>query len=178
MDLAKYLAIKGEYDRFYTWLLSRGRLPLKDTGVGYWGIAVADDIYDLFKRLELNRCRNMIDIGSGDGKVALIASLFTKATGIEIDEELHNKAVEIKNKLKIKAKLLLGDYHDHDLAKYDLVFYHPDHANHRLELKLLEELKGKLILYGGHNHPTSLKHEMTFIANTTPVSIFVQRKLE
>lgn len=178
MDLAKYIAIKEEYDRFYAWLLSRGRLPLKDTGAGYWGMAVADDIYDLFKRLEVEKCRSMIDIGSGDGKVVMIASLFTKATGIEMDEELHNKAVEIRDKLKIKAGLVQGDYHDHNLGRYDLVFYHPDRANHRLELKLLQELKGRLILYGAHHHPTSLQHEMTFMAKTTPVSMFGPRVLE
>lgn len=79
MKLAKYLAIKSEYERFYHDLLSAGRLPLKDTGEGYWAMAVADDVYELFKRMNLQEYKSFIDIGSGDGKVALIAALFTKS---------------------------------------------------------------------------------------------------
>jgi protein-L-isoaspartate O-methyltransferase len=177
MNLGRYLAVKSAYDSFYASLLSRGRLPVKDTGVGYWGMSVADDIYSLFNRIRLHEYKNFIDIGSGDGKVVLIASLFTKATGVEIDDELHQKALQIRDNLKLKAEFIKGDYHDINLRKYDLVFYHPDSNNHRLELKLMEELKHRLILYGPHYHPTSLQHEMTFIANTTPVSVFLPRRL-
>lgn len=175
MSVAKFLKIKSEYDRYYRYLLSRGRLPLKDTGVGFWGMAVADDIYTLFKRIRLGSHKNFIDIGSGDGKVVMIASLFTNATGIEIDNELHEKAMEVKKSLKLKARLLQGDYHEHSLKKYDVIFYHPDGLNHKLELKLMDELKGKLILYGPHDHPTSLQREMSFIAHTTPVTIFSKK---
>lgn len=178
MSLSRFLAIKSEYERFYNQLLSRGRLPLKDTGVGYWAMSVADDLYSLFKRINLSQYKNFIDLGSGDGKAVLVASLFTNASGIEIDKELHEKAVEICKKLKLKAKLMHGDYHDVNLKKYDMIFYYPDSANHKLELKLMNELKGKLILYGPHNHPTSLNREMSFIANTTPVTIFSRTALE
>jgi len=40
----------------------------------------------------------------------------------------------------------------------------------------MDELKGRLILYGAHYHPTNLQLNMSFIANTTPVSIYVPRK--
>jgi hypothetical protein len=166
MKLAKFLAIKSEYERFYNDLLSQGRLPLKDTGEGYWAMAVADDVYELFRRLKLQRYKSFIDIGSGDGKVVLIASLFTRATGIEVDDK----------KLKLISILLHGDYHELDLRAYDLIFYHPDHHNHRLELKLMEELQGKLVVYGGLYHPTSLQREMHFIANTTPVTVFGRKE--
>ena len=178
MHFARFLTIKGAYDQLYTSMLARGKLPLKDTGVGYWSMAVADDIYTLFQRIKLQDSKNFIDIGSGDGKVVMIASLFTKASGIEIDSELHEKALKVRDKLGLKAKLVKGDYHDLDLSKYDVIFYHPDHANHKLELKLMDELKGKLILYGPDNHPTSFQREMSFIANSTPVSIFVPRRFE
>ncbi|MFH0977730.1 MAG: class I SAM-dependent methyltransferase [Candidatus Woesearchaeota archaeon] len=172
MNLAKFLSIKSEYDKFYNQLLSRGRLPLKDTGVGYWSMSVADDLYTLFQRLRLQNYKRFIDIGSGDGKAVMVASLFTSATGIEIDKELHDKAQEIKKRLKIKANLLNGDYHEHNLKNYDIIFYYPDSLNHKLELKLANELNGKLIVYGPHYHPTMFKHDMSFIAHSTPVSIF------
>jgi len=175
MQLSKFLQIKSEYDKFYHQLLAKGRLPLKDTGFGYWAMACADDIYPLFKRIRLEKAKNFLDLGSGDGKVVMIASLFTKSTGIELDKELYDKSVEIKDKLGVKARLLNTDYHSHDLSKYDWIFYHPDQQNHKLEAKMMKELKGKLIVYGGHHHPTSLKREMSFMAETTPVTIFGNR---
>jgi hypothetical protein len=57
-----------------------------------------------------------------------------------------------------------------------MIFYHPDHMNHRLEIKLMKELKGRLILYGQHYHPTSLNREMSFIANSTPVTVYSAKK--
>lgn len=59
-----------------------------------------------------------------------------------------------------------------------MIFYHPDHHNHKLELKLMEELKGKLVVYGGLYHPTSLQRDMHFIANTTPVTVFSRKEHE
>ena len=47
----------------------------------------------------MKRFNRFIDLGSGDGKVALIASLFCRqAEGIEIDDELFGKSLEMKEK--------------------------------------------------------------------------------
>ncbi len=171
--LAKYTVIKDAYDKFYNELLASGRLPLKDTGEGFWGIAAADDLIHLFKKINLDSHKSFLDLGSGDGKVVMIASLFTNATGIEIDRELHDKAVEIKNKLGLKkASLINGNYMDHDLSKYDVVFINPDKRMTQLEPKLLRELKGKLVVYNHLFHPEVLRKEMEFVAHTTPVAIF------
>ncbi len=175
--LAKYIQIKSEYDKFYNRLLSQGRLPIKDTGVGYWGISVADDLFELFKRIKLDKHKNFLDLGSGDGKVVMIASLFTKATGIEADEELHNFAKEIKKKLKTmagKASLINENFYDHDISKYDVIFYNPDQNPEKISPKFSKELKGKLIVYGPHFHPENLKKETSFFANTTQVTIYTK----
>jgi hypothetical protein len=99
MSISKFQQIKEEYERFYNHLLSRGRLPLKDTGAGYWAMSVSDDLWHLYRKLDLSKYKNFIDIGSGDGKAVAVASLFTKATGIEIDKELQDKAEEIRDRL-------------------------------------------------------------------------------
>src|SRR3989338_7922035 len=92
--------IRKEYDNFYRELLRKGKLPMWSTEKGFWNAAIADEVYEAFKKIKLNQFRNFLDIGSGDGKVVLIASLFCQnAEGIEIDEFLHNKAIDMQRKL-------------------------------------------------------------------------------
>ena len=96
-----FVQIKKEYDAFYRDILKNGRLPMWSTAKGFWNAAIADEVYKSFKKLRLNKFKNFLDIGSGDGKIVLIASLFCQnAEGIEIDGFLHNKAVEIQKKIQ------------------------------------------------------------------------------
>ena len=145
------------------------------TAKGFWNAAIADEIYQSFKKIKLNQFKNFLDIGSGDGKVVLIASLFCKnAEGIEIDKFLHNKAVEIKNKFKIDNAFFHNkDFFEHDFSKYDILFLAPDAPLERgLENKLLKEMKGKLIHYGHHFHPRFLKREDSFMVNGDILSLY------
>jgi protein-L-isoaspartate O-methyltransferase len=171
--IPQYHEIKSAYDRFYNSLLSEGKLPLKDTGKGFWGISTADDVFHLFKSMKLGKYRSFIDLGSGDGKVVLIASLFTKATGIEFDSDLVGHSERIRDKLGLNAKFIKGDFLEHSLKGHDFIFINPDQQMKDLEPKLFTELKGKLVVYGPHYHPKMLKKEARFIANTTPVSVYV-----
>ena len=96
MNSILFAQIKKEYDNFYRSLLRSGKLPMRSTSKGFWNAAISDEVYEAFKRIGLHKFKNFLDIGSGDGKVVLIASLFCEnAEGIEIDNFLHNKAVEI-----------------------------------------------------------------------------------
>ena len=58
--IAEYMKIKDEYDKFYNDLLADGKLPLRATEKGFWGIAVADDIIELFKKLNLKKAKNFL----------------------------------------------------------------------------------------------------------------------
>jgi len=142
----EFQQIKQKYDEFYNFLLKRGQLPIKDTGVGFWGISVGDEIFELFKRIHLEKFKHFIDLGSGDGKVVLIASLFTDATGIEYDKWLHESAVDIQKKLShiprvSKATFTRKNFTDHSITDYDIVFVNPDKPLHKgLENKLMLEL--------------------------------------
>jgi SAM-dependent methyltransferase len=168
--------IKKEYDDFYKSLLKQGKMPVRDTEVGIWGISEADNIFNFFKKIKLQKYKNFLDLGSGDGKVVLIASLFTNATGIEFDKELHDKAFEIREKLELKCNLIQGDFLNYDWSKYDLIFINPDKGFHKgTEDKLLKELKGKLYVYNFVFEPRFLKKGKKYWFNETPVTVYTRK---
>lgn len=169
----KFGEIRKKYYEESRRLLKKGKLPLRETSKGFWGSAVLSEVFTLFKKIDLSKYKNFIDIGSGDGRVALIASLFTNAAGIEIDKDLHEKALEMKKKVKSKAEFIHGDFFDHDLSKYDVVFCFPDKPLHYgLEEKLLEELNGKFILYGPNIYPVKLREELKLNIDGTDIRVF------
>ncbi len=175
MKPRKFKAIKEEYDNFYSSLLKKGSLPMRSTELGFWNAAISQEVYDAFKRLNLQKFNNFIDLGSGDGKITLIASLFCKESeGVEIDEELHDKALEMQKKLKIQnAAFHNNDFADHSIRNYDVVFINPDKPMERgTEKKLSDELNGKLIVYGHHFHPSKLRKEKSFLVDNTLVSLY------
>ncbi|NQV08264.1 class I SAM-dependent methyltransferase [Candidatus Woesearchaeota archaeon] len=171
--------IKQKYEEFYQELMKKGRLPIKDTGVGFWGAAVIDEVFEIFNKIELGKFKHLLDIGSGDGKVVMIASLFgVKATGVELDQELFKKSMEIKNHFSKRkhaknVEFHNKNYYEHDFTPHDILFINPDIPFHRgLENKLLREMKGKLLLYGSHYYPSYLKKEQSFAVNGTEVSVY------
>ena len=168
-------SIKSEYDGFYRDLLGQGRLPLKDTKVGFWGAAITDEAFAALRKIGLTKSTTFLDLGSGDGKIALLAALLCKeAHGVEYDEELFKKSLEVAQKLGIgNVKFFNYDFFDHPLEGYDVVFIHPDKPMSRgVEQKLKNELQGKLVVYGHHFHPTSFKRRMKFNSGDTLVSVY------
>lgn len=175
----KFSEIKEQYDGFYKSLMQQGRFATKDTGIGFWGPSIADEVYQAFKKLGLHKYKNFLDLGSGDGKIALIASLFCKNShGIEYDQELHKKAIEIQKRLKLRnVKLVNDDFMDYNISKHDIIFCSPDKPMERgMGKKLEKELKGKLILQGHHFHPTNLTKEKSFRVNDMLFTLYSRRK--
>ena len=167
--------IKNGYDEFYKDMLRNGRLPLRSTTNGFWGGVIADEVYEAFKRINLHKHRSFIDLGSGDGKAVLIAALFCKrAVGIELDNNLFRKSLEMQRKLRIPNAIFYNsDFYDHPISEFDVVFTYPDAPMHRgLEKKLLNELRGKLIHYGHHFHPEHLKAEDRFLVNGNLFTVY------
>lgn len=164
--------IKEKYDRFQSFLLKNGKLPARDTGIGYWGVTPLSELYEFFKRFNIGQYKSFIDIGSGDGRVVLLASLFgITAHGIEYDEWLSNSALMIRRKLDMpyfsNTKLMHDDFMKHDISRYSLVFTHPDKPFFRdgFEAKLLRELSGRLIVHGWEFHPQNMKRIEDHIIN-------------
>src|SRR3990167_2700826 len=174
-----FVQIKKEYDYFYREILKNGRLPMWSTEKGFWNATISDEIYEAFKKIGLNESSGFLDIGSGDGKVVLIASLFCQnAEGVEIDKFLHSKSMEIKEKFDIKnVNFRCRDFFEHDFSEYDFLFLAPDAPLERkLENKLLKELNGKLIHYGHHFQPKFLKKGQSFLVNGNLISVYSNQK--
>ena len=175
--------IKQAYDNFYRQLLGQGRLPVKDTGKGFWGASVSDEVFQSLKKIKAERFKTFFDLGAGDGKVVLIASLFgLKSRGLEIDKELVWHANRIKASLGHipqlgNAEIIHGDYDGHHLGEYDLVYCNPDRPFHRgLDKKLAGEMKDEalLLVYGFEYQPNQLKKINSFNINGTHIGVFMK----
>ncbi len=177
MKSKQFEMIREEYNSFYRSLLKKGMLPMRSTNLGFWNAAISDEVYAAFKKLNLQRFKKFIDLGSGDGKITLIASLFCKeAHGVEIDDDLFKKSLEVKTKLGFKnVQFYNNDFFEHPIDKYDIVFINPDKPIERgLEKKLLKELKGQLILYDHHFHPSQLIKKHSFLVDSTLITVYAR----
>ncbi len=82
----------------------------RPTARGLWAPADCAEVGELFARLRLGGCRRFLDLGSGDGRVVMLASLFTRAEGVEIDRALCARARAISAALGLKrASFAEGD---------------------------------------------------------------------
>jgi 16S rRNA A1518/A1519 N6-dimethyltransferase RsmA/KsgA/DIM1 with predicted DNA glycosylase/AP lyase activity len=74
---------------------------------------------------ELKRGEKMFDLGSGDGRIVIMAAekFGADATGVELDEKLHRESsARIRTmKLENRARIVLGDVLKHDYSSADLV---------------------------------------------------------
>ena len=174
-----YQHLKSEYDSFYSEIMRKGKLPMWSTQTGFWNASLSDEIFAAFKKLNLNEFKNFLDLGSGDGKVTMLAGLFCEnAEGVEIDPMLHLKAIEVKNKFNARnVHFHNKDFMHHDLKDYDAIFISPDAPLERgVERKLLQELNGKLILFGNHFHPKILQKEKGFRGTHNLVAVYSNLK--
>jgi SAM-dependent methyltransferase len=164
-------AISERYTEFERFLLQNGMTITKDTDVGVWGVTHVTDLRDVFTRINLQDHKHFLDLGSGDGRAVLLASLFgVKATGIEYDSWLVNTSLDIKRKLKIphfeNVTLKQDDFMTLDFKNFDIVYISPDKPFFRgLGNKLQKELRGKLIVQGYEFQPTNLELQHEWIIN-------------
>jgi len=172
-------AIKQKYSDFNNFLLAKGVLPARDTIIGYWGVTPLDETHELFHRINLGSHKSFVDLGSGDGRIVLLAALFgVKAHGIEFDSWLTNTSIIMKHKISLPdfstVKFLQDNFMDHNLSQYDVVFVSPDKPFHRkgLERKLQRELNGKLIVHGWEFHPKDLQKSEEHIINGEKFCIY------
>jgi predicted RNA methylase len=88
----------------------------------------------------------MFDLGSGDGRLVIMAAQKFKAdaTGIEIDEKLYEESTEAirKAKLQAKARIVLGDILKQDFSNADLLtVYLLPGSNDKIRPMLEKQLK-------------------------------------
>lgn len=155
--------------------LKKGKGLVYKTEKGIYGTTDVDAIFKFFQDIHLETCKSFIDLGCGDGRVVLIASLFTKAKGIEFDSELIEKAKEIRDSLGMKCDLLRGDYMKQDISDCDVVFMNPDHEFHDIDDKLKRELKGTLYIYNEIFAPNLLKKGKKFWPSQVPIITYTSK---
>ncbi|MBW2966811.1 methyltransferase domain-containing protein [Candidatus Woesearchaeota archaeon] len=162
----KFELLKQKYEEFYSLFYAKGKIPMGDTEKGIWGAAMTDHVFEFFNKINLGKSKTFIDLGSGDGKVVLIASLFgVKATGIEFDKDLIDASIKIRDELELSADFIQGDFLKQDLSRYDVIFINPDkNFEYKLENKLLKEMKSKskLFVYNNIFLPKILKKGKTY----------------
>jgi protein-L-isoaspartate O-methyltransferase len=104
-------------------------------------------IVDKMLRLgELKKGETMFDLGSGDGRIVIMAAqkFGANATGVEIDESLHKQSsAEIRRlKLTDRARIILGDVTRQDYSTADLLtVYLLPNSNSKIRPMLEKQLK-------------------------------------
>lgn len=175
--LATFKRIKEYYDALDREGLRHGKLPMHTTEFGFWGTTNMNDAYTFFSRIRLDRFKGFVDLGCGDGRVILIASLFTNAVGVEGDKELvdiGNKAiVELAIPSGFAATLKHKNYYEEDLSRYEVIFMFPDRRFDAVMMgKLLKEFKGYLFVYNRVHSPPQIKAGKTYWIDQMPVASF------
>ena len=165
----KFTEIQEEYDKIDSDFKKKNKV-VYGTQKGIYGAVKCKRLFDFFKEIELDKYERFIDLGSGDGRAVLIASLFTDATGIEFDDDLAKRSEKVAEKLGLSCKFICGDFLEEDLTKYDFIFINPDQEFSKgLDKKLSEELKGVLFVNNNIFLPSKLKKGKSYWYEQMPM---------
>lgn len=132
-------------------------MPYALTSGGAWAASRPVHVFRFFELVGLESYRRVFDLGSGDGIVTHVASLFTSATGIEIDEALCGSARRISKRLNLPhpVRFLCEDFTKSDLSSADCLYIYPDKPVQVLERRL-GDWQGTVLIYGPHFKPLTL----------------------
>ncbi|MBN1646219.1 class I SAM-dependent methyltransferase [Candidatus Woesearchaeota archaeon] len=174
----KFLDIVKAYHEYEKELVDFGKPIVRHTEIGFWGTADMHDCHSFCKKLDLiAKQKRFLDLGCGDGRIVLIASLFTEAVGADLDKELVDKGLEIMKKLNTdsaRCRLLVKNYCDIDFSEYDILFIYPDKPFElKLERKIAKECKGRLYVYSDIYRPKFLAFNKVIWVNQTPIKEYL-----
>lgn len=171
--LQKFKEIKEYFDTLDREGLRHGKLPMHTTNFGFWGTTNMNDAYTFFSKINLSRFNSFIDLGCGDGRIVLIASLFTKAKGIEGNKELAGIGNDAAKKLNISTTVECKDYYTENLSTHDIIFMFPDKKYDAMMIgKLLSEFKGFLFVYNRIYTPPGIKAGKTYWLDQMPIASY------
>ena len=173
--LEKFYKIRSWYDKYDQEIRKREGKPFFRTSHGLWGAAGLLDMFEFFTKIDAEKF-TFADYGSGDGRIVLIAALFTQATGIEGQEDLTHIAQKAKKELikdipeLDRATFKTGNYYEESHNDYDILFFFPDHAfPEAFQEKLKEIFSGHLIIYTKIHSPSLLKKGKTYWVQQVPI---------
>ena len=119
-------AIKEEYKKLHDEFLRQGNLLTKHHEKGVWAPSIPKEVYKIFHRCA-DKDKTFLDLGSGDGIVVMIATLFfKKASGIEVSKEFYDISIKMQKKLGLNAELIFDDFYNIDFGDYDYLYIAPD----------------------------------------------------
>lgn len=164
MTIEMFRKIKQAYKHKDENSLQRGVLPMRSTKRGFWGTSNLDDVYHFFLQQNFDSDTRFIDLGAGDARVVLIASLFVDASGVEFDEALVEEGRAVAQELGLEVNLVVDDMRNLDFSEYDVLYSYADQQWDFVKHKLLRELRGSLFCYHDTYHPRFLeKQKITWI---------------
>ena len=153
-----------------------------DTKKGIFGTTDIILFAEFCEKINLVSKKCFVDLGSGDGRLVLYASLFTKAIGIEFDKELVKQSIAHKEKLifslanVVSCDFLEQDYETFDYSNCDVLFSFADHFfTPEFIEKLKQEFHGTLYIFQGVFLPEDLKEQKNktlWLSNQTPVYVY------
>lgn len=171
----KFTRLKEYFDRLDMQLIEKKGLSVFATSYGIYGSSSLFDVFELFERMRLHERARLVDLGSGDGRVALLAALFTSSAGMEGDEELHALASKAKEDLLehipelARCDLSRTDYMGESLASFDTLFIYADHNwPESFQRKLLEECRAVLVSQHNIFRPDRLRKGRTYWVEQIP----------
>lgn len=143
---------------------------VRDTSKGIFGTSNLEIMKKFFDQIQLSNTNHFVDLGSGDGRVVLLASEYTKATGIEIDNELICESNQHKKELGADAEFLEQDYEEYTYTEVDVLFSFADHFFTPTYIqKLKQEFKGTLYIYEGVFLPEKIPKGKTYWIDQTKI---------
>ncbi|MBN1175718.1 hypothetical protein JXA48_03665 [Candidatus Woesearchaeota archaeon] len=143
---------------------------IRDTDKGIFGVSNLEIMDDFFNKIRISKEDVFVDLGSGDGRVNILASIYSKSIGIEFDKELVQESIKHNDILKTAAIFLEQDYESYDFSKTTILFSFADHFfNEKFIAKLSKEFKGTLYIYQGIFTPEKITKGKTIWINQTPI---------
>ena len=170
IDVDIFKKIDSYFEDFDKQLIKERGALYWDTNKGIYGTANCKNVFEFFKKINLQDADSFLDLGSGDGRVVMVASLFTTALGVESDPELIEMSNRVKNELNINCNFGNSDFTEMDLSKYNVIFINPDQSfSKEFETKLKNELSGKLYIHNEIFQPSILNKGQKFWQNQIPI---------
>ncbi|MEM5786787.1 MAG: hypothetical protein AAGU11_05670 [Syntrophobacteraceae bacterium] len=134
------------------------RLLYRLTATGAWASSRPAHLFYFFKKIALSQFKLFLDLGSGNGVATCMASLFTRAAGIESDSELVSQAAAASRELGLGSRtaFIRADFLTQRIRTADCLYIYPDKPVYAIE-ELLQEWEGTLLIYGPHFPPRTLQ---------------------
>ncbi|MGE0793700.1 MAG: methyltransferase domain-containing protein, partial [Candidatus Woesearchaeota archaeon] len=165
----KFLELKQFFDKQDEEYKSSNKYVFK-TSKGIFGVSDLEILNEFFQKINLQG--NFLDLGSGDGRVVFLASLFCNASGVEFEKSLIDLSEKYKKELNLSCNFICDDFNNIDFSKFDVLFSYSDNFfSKEFVNKLKNEFKGKLYIYQGVFLP-ELKKGKTIWIKQTPIISF------